>query len=586
MPKIPTFKSTARPTAETASVTTDISVSPFRTMAGALRPLGQAAEDYYIRERGIKEKTEATKRYTELSTELDTIQEGASNSFDPQEAADTFGRQSQFLLKEKLSQVKNRRVRDMIQNKFDLDTFQRGIKIKETARDRLDEEFRYNNKIEREQNLSKYRTAKTQQEKEMIRNTLITNVETNGNYLGDKPLTIQKTKDAINKDLFDIDFEKDLESKNLVSAAKKIKDFKNTPFLTDDQRQQYEEKLKNKLKEVELEDAILNGSSFMYSDSDRKKGIDNIATSGKYKLSEITEKAAENNVLPSIHDNVLGQGMANASATGDQTKVSAGLTIYKTYLQQGSSSFINSKLSKDEQAFYATMTFMTDTMKMSLPNAMTAYGKYNEARKDPNYRPMTVNNEAAKKTAKSIGNRFLETDAENKDEIQDLVKRYANIIMKISGGKEADVLKSVEQQISQNFRIDIFNRLVPIKRDRPVYHDESIKAFIKDQYDKGIISNDLHNLEDIIAVDINRTSTTDTSGIQLIDKKTRLPITLFEGPRYDNDGNRIDGSQITDKELRDKVYPLAFDERYQNYLARFNQRREAILNMGLLIQAP
>mgnify|MGYP006908370989 FL=1 len=93
MPKIPTIKTTARPTAETGGVTTNIQASPFRTMAGALRPLGKAAEDYYIRERGIKEKTEATKAYVELSTELNKNQEGASNNFDSQETSCNFCRQ-------------------------------------------------------------------------------------------------------------------------------------------------------------------------------------------------------------------------------------------------------------------------------------------------------------------------------------------------------------------------------------------------------------------------------------------------------------------------------------------------------------
>jgi len=585
MVKIPTYTAKGRITAETGSVKSNIKVSPYQTAAGAVSGLARAAEDYYFRERAIAEKAEADKEYIKLSSELDTIQEGASKQFDPAQAQDIFNRQSKFLVDEKLSQIKNKRVRDMIQGKFNKDNIRRGMQVKKAARLELDKQIKYNNETNFQMNLSKYRLA-DDKEKEIIANEMFSNIETNAMYFGDSQSTIQQSKDSLSSSLIKIDFEKHLEKNDLISAGAIIKNIEKTPFLKDKDRQSMQSQLNKKLEELQLQDAILSGSSFMYSDADRKKGIDAIATSGKYTLSEITEKASENNSLPSMHDSILGQGMANASATGDQTKVSAGLTVYKTYLQQGSSSFINSKLSKDEQAFYATMTFMTDTMKMSLPNAMTAYGKYNEARKDPNYRPMTVNNEAAKKTAKSIGDRFLQADAENKDEIENLVKRYANIIMKFSGGKETDVLKSVEQQISQNFRVDIFNRLVPIKRDRPNYHDDSIKAFIKDQYDKGIIDNDLHDLEDIIAVDINKTSTVDSSGIQLIDKKTRLPITLFEGPRYDNDGNRIDGSQITDKELREKVYPLALDERYQNYLARFNQRREAILNMGLLIQAP
>ena len=51
MPKIPTFTSEARPTAQAASVVSNIKIPLNQTVAGALRPLGKAAEDYYIKEK-------------------------------------------------------------------------------------------------------------------------------------------------------------------------------------------------------------------------------------------------------------------------------------------------------------------------------------------------------------------------------------------------------------------------------------------------------------------------------------------------------------------------------------------------------
>ena len=48
--KIPTFTATARPTAEVAGVTTNVQVDLRKNVASALRPLGKAAEDYYVRE--------------------------------------------------------------------------------------------------------------------------------------------------------------------------------------------------------------------------------------------------------------------------------------------------------------------------------------------------------------------------------------------------------------------------------------------------------------------------------------------------------------------------------------------------------
>ena len=57
--KIPTFTATARPTAEAPGVTSNIQVDPRRNIASALRPLGKAAEDYYVRERAIEDKVNA-----------------------------------------------------------------------------------------------------------------------------------------------------------------------------------------------------------------------------------------------------------------------------------------------------------------------------------------------------------------------------------------------------------------------------------------------------------------------------------------------------------------------------------------------
>ena len=61
MPKIPTFTATARPTAEATGVTSNIRIPLTETVAGALRPLGKAAEDYYIKQRNNTEKLEAKK---------------------------------------------------------------------------------------------------------------------------------------------------------------------------------------------------------------------------------------------------------------------------------------------------------------------------------------------------------------------------------------------------------------------------------------------------------------------------------------------------------------------------------------------
>lgn len=79
MPKIPTFTTQARITAEAPSVTSNIQVSPFQTMAGALRPLGQAVEDYYVKEK----QTEANNKAIKITNEsYETQSDGTKGLFD------------------------------------------------------------------------------------------------------------------------------------------------------------------------------------------------------------------------------------------------------------------------------------------------------------------------------------------------------------------------------------------------------------------------------------------------------------------------------------------------------------------------
>src|SRR6056300_748417 len=114
MPKIPTFQARGTITTEAPSVTTNIQVSPTATPAAALlKPVTQIAE-YYERERMIAEKAEATKEYIQLSNELDEIETESGKIINPLEAQNTFQTQSKFLVKQKIDQIKNKRIKKMI----------------------------------------------------------------------------------------------------------------------------------------------------------------------------------------------------------------------------------------------------------------------------------------------------------------------------------------------------------------------------------------------------------------------------------------------------------------------------------------
>ena len=66
MPKIPTFTAQARPTAQAASVVSNIKVNVNQSVAAALRPLGKAAEDYYVKEKKLEADNKATLALSDL----------------------------------------------------------------------------------------------------------------------------------------------------------------------------------------------------------------------------------------------------------------------------------------------------------------------------------------------------------------------------------------------------------------------------------------------------------------------------------------------------------------------------------------
>ena len=90
MPKIPTFTSEARPTAQAASVVSNIKVNVNQTVAGALRPLGKAAENYYVKEKEIETKVQAGELNADATVEVFNAASKAELKNTPQAGMDSF----------------------------------------------------------------------------------------------------------------------------------------------------------------------------------------------------------------------------------------------------------------------------------------------------------------------------------------------------------------------------------------------------------------------------------------------------------------------------------------------------------------
>ena len=147
MPKIPTFTAEARPTAEVGSIKSNIKINPRATMAAALLPAAQAIDKYYIKQRDNNEKLEAKKKFYEMKSESDKIQENQKNNPDEFIAVNIYNQEFGEYRKQQTSQIKNKRVKRKLELLLDSDQPESVYKIKANS-------F----KAFEEQNLSIYNT--------------------------------------------------------------------------------------------------------------------------------------------------------------------------------------------------------------------------------------------------------------------------------------------------------------------------------------------------------------------------------------------------------------------------------------------
>ena len=90
MVKIPTFTADATPTAEVASVKSNIAVSPSSSLAATLLPAAKDVEKYLIQEKIISNKVEGGKLLAEANQELYEVQQKANTKSTPDEGINFF----------------------------------------------------------------------------------------------------------------------------------------------------------------------------------------------------------------------------------------------------------------------------------------------------------------------------------------------------------------------------------------------------------------------------------------------------------------------------------------------------------------
>ena len=160
MPKIPTFTAQARPTAEVGSTKINLKLSPTATPAASLLPAAEAIDKYYIKQRDLKEKTQANKSFFEIKNEVDIIQAELKNDFDEENSVNTFQQKYNLLTGNTLNLIKNKRVKNLLQTKLDIEYPDFVNTIKKNSRNALEVEFLANHNTQQQILMGEYLLAK------------------------------------------------------------------------------------------------------------------------------------------------------------------------------------------------------------------------------------------------------------------------------------------------------------------------------------------------------------------------------------------------------------------------------------------
>ena len=235
MPKIPTFTAKGRPTAEVGSVTSNIRIDPRATMAASILPITQAIDNYTIKKRDNEEKLIAKKAILELKGESDKIIQSQKDNISEDESINNWKNTFTPLINQKLSTVKNRRVKKLIESGIDLENSESVYHLKQNSFKAYEKESAkiYNDDINAD--VAKFKSETNPTLKNKYRDQLYLKAElfNEEHMLGSNDL--KKRKEAIDSVLLLTDADSFIGTPDAVEKIKQIdKDINGTKFLSDE----------------------------------------------------------------------------------------------------------------------------------------------------------------------------------------------------------------------------------------------------------------------------------------------------------------------------------------------------------------
>ena len=595
MPKIPTFTARGRPTAEVASIKTNLKLSPTATPAASLLPAAKAIDEYYIKQRNLEEKTEANKKFFEIQNKVEESQEKVSKDFNQDNAINTFNTDYNTVKNQVLSTTSNKRIRQLLETKLDIEYPEYLLTVKRNSRDALEKENIATHNSLQNSLMAKHYLA-SDKEKEIIKKQLINNeIDFSNNWETGKT-ALDKSVNAIESDLFITDVEKNINNKNYGKALSLLKDVESSKFLDSDKRIELIEKVNegfNKdLAKSNIKNLILNktGSEavgFELENTDGNKitkkdissGLNELLSetnkdgSAKYSASNIIELSIGNNASVPFYKESLISGVANIADTGNKEKVLQGYELYKLFEVQNADETLTKtyKIAQSDIESYQRLDYSINVLGETFDSALnreirTRAGNFKEKNIDDKKIDSRINELDFK--GRGLFD-FGEPNVNNIQAVENILKYTANMYFK-AGGSEDTALDAAEKFLEKNFRIDTFGQVVRVDSRQPEWHDQAVKQYIKNLYDEGKINKETNDLDDIVPQYYDYAKF-NIQGFTLINKKTGEPLFMQSG---DFDEEIYGTARFTQEQIEDIIYKPIKEKQYPEFLIKFEKGKK------------
>ena len=513
MPKIPTFESQARPTAEVASLKTQfqVPVESAGSMFGSAQKVISAVDEYYVREQALKDKTESTKAYLELSNEIDTIEQGAIKNIDPSKAESTFKDQFSFLAKQKINSMENKAAARLLEDKLSLDLITRSSKVVKGSRDQLDLQYTNSWNNEQQLNMAKYTITEDENEKNIYKSQLEQGIISRNFYFNDGPLKLEQDLKKNNAVLIEMDVDRLINKEKYAEAKSFLLDLEKTKDLDSKKRADFLDKIEKQSGELNENNYVaanlIKGNNVLIGANFKKtteakaiKHTENILFNEAQKNNKneeetfayVDEVMTKNGIISPTYKSLMEAGF-NA---GSITTFDSPSDIPNTLLQAVKAAEVADKFkrlnvyaNKEQERFYKNIILLKQVKGLDNYQAIKQAKEF-EQNYDVNI--LKGSTKQREKIFESIESKFKDSKSTNINELRGYAGQLYDmyIMLGIDDSKAAkQVVKDIESNIIE---IDDYSYL---KRDivpfQAIDGIENIPV-----YKKYIIKNNLEKGED------------------------------------------------------------------------------------------